>query len=307
MSRPAHDATIVVAGATGHVGSALVRRLLEAGRHVRGLARDPGKLDARDERVEAVGVDLRDRDALEEAFVPGAVAYYLVHGLAAGGSLADEERRLAENFAGAAAEGGAARIVYLGGLVDESSGDLSDHMSSRLETGRVLRESGVQTIEFRASVVIGAGSFSFELIRTVVDRLPVIALPDWTDNLAQPIALADVVSYLAAAADADVDGSAVFEIGGANPISYRALIEAYAEAVGKERLTVPLPVPELAADAASRLLRPAAGALPGEAQEALKLLESLRHTSVVRTPGAERFDVQPMTVEAAIAAALAAE
>jgi uncharacterized protein YbjT (DUF2867 family) len=249
-------------------------------------------------------VDLRDRAKLPAAFTDGAVAYFLVHALSAGGSLADEERQLAENFASAAREAGAARIVYLGGLVDESEGALSDHMASRVEVGRVLRESGVQTLEFRASIVIGAGSFSFERIRTLGEWLPVIALPDWIDNPAQPIALADVVSYLAAAADADVDGSDVFEIGGAEQITYRHLIDAYAEATAARRLTLPVPVPDAAAEAVARLAKPLTDRLPGDAQEALKLFESLRHTTVVRDPSAERFGVSPMGVEAAIAAAL---
>jgi uncharacterized protein YbjT (DUF2867 family) len=307
IRRPDSDAAVVVAGATGHVGSALVRRLVENGRHVRCIARDPAKLGSTREQVEVFQLDLRDREGLDEALVDQPVAYVLVHALSGGGSLLDEERRLAENFAQAARVGGARRIVYLGGLVDESAGALSDHMASRAEVGRVLRESGVQIFEFRASIVIGAGSFSFELIRLLVEWLPVIALPDWTDNLAQPIALADVVSYLEAAVDADVDGSAVFEIGGGAQISYRRLIEAFADATAARRLTVPVPVPDLAAEAVSRVAGPLTDALPGNAREALKLFESLRHTTVVRDSGADRFGVRPMKVEAAIAAALADE
>lgn len=304
MSRPGRDAPVVVAGATGHVGRALVQRLVEDGRRVRCIARDPAKLGPVRDRVEVFQVDLRDREKVQTAFVEGAVAYFLVHALAAGGSLADEERRLAENFVQAARVAGASRIVYLGGLVDESEDTLSDHMASRVEVGRVLRESGVQAVELRASIVIGAGSFSFELIRRLVDRLPVLVLPDWTDNLAQPIALADVVSYLEAAAGADVDGSAVFEIGGAEQITYRGLIEAYASATKARNATLSLPVPDVAADAAATLAAPLAGRLPADAQEALKLLESLRHTTVVRDRSADRFGVRPMNVEAAITAAL---
>lgn len=307
MSRPAADATLVVAGATGHIGSALVRRLIEDGRRVRCIARDPTKLEQRGAGCDVLELDLRDRAGLEDAFVEGAVAYFLVHALSAGGSLADEERRLAENFAAAARAAGAARIVYLGGLVDESDGELSDHMASRIGVGRILRASEVQTLEFRASIVLGAGSFSFELIRLLVESLPVMALPDWADNLAQPIALADVVSYLVEGANADVEGSAVFEIGGGEQISYRRLIEAYAGATGARRLTIPVPVPDVAADAASRLAAPIVDRLPGEAQETLKLFESLRHTTVVRDPSAERFGVQPMKIDAAIAAAIADE
>ena len=153
--------------------------------------------------------------------------------------------------------------------------------------------------------MIGAGSFSFELIRSLVDALPVLVLPDWTDNLAQPIALQDVVEYLAAATSAEVDGDAVIEIGGGEQISYRRLIGAYADAVGARRASVPVPVPDVAATAAARVAAPVTEALPGEAQEALKLLESLRHTTVVRDDTAAAFGVRPMKVDAAIAAALA--
>ena len=307
MTRPAADAAIVVAGATGHVGTALVQRLVEDGRRVRCIVRDPAKLGPARDRVDAFEADLHDRARLEAAFVDGAVAYFLVHALSAGGAPADEERQLAENFADIARRAGAARIVYLGGLVDESEEELSRHMSSRVEVGRVLRESGVQTLEFRASIVMGSGSFSFELIRRMVEWLPVIALPDWTDNLAQPIALADVVSYLAAAAEADVDGSPVFEIGGGEQISYRRLIEVYADATASRRATVSVPVVDAAAEAASRVAAPLTDRLPGDAQEALKLFESLRHTTVVRDPSAERFGIRPMNVDAAIAAALREE
>jgi uncharacterized protein YbjT (DUF2867 family) len=297
------SATIAVAGATGHVGGALVRRLAGHGRRVRCLVRDPSRLRAPGGSVEAVQVDLEDGKRLREALPEGGVAYFLVHALTAGDDVGAQERRLAQSFADAAGAAGVGRIVYLGGLVDESD-ELSAHLASRVEVGRIFRESGVQTLELRASIVIGAGSFSFELIRRLVDSLPVLALPSWTDNLAQPIALDDVVSYLEAAADAEVDGSVVFEIGGADRISYRGLIEAYARASGAERLTVSLPVPERAAAAAARAAAPVTGRLPGEAQEALKLFESLRHATVVRDRSADRFSVEPMGVDEAIAAAL---
>jgi uncharacterized protein YbjT (DUF2867 family) len=301
VSRPDPDATVVVAGATGHVGSALVERLLEDGRSVRCIARDASRLP---EGAEAVEGDLRDRSTADEALVEGCVAYFLVHALSAGGSLADEEQLVARTFADAARDAGAARIVYLGGLVDEEEPELSDHMASRVEVGRTLAASGVQTVELRASIVIGEGSFSFELIRRLVDSLPVIVLPSWADNLAQPIALEDVVSYLVAAGEAELDGDWVFEIGGAEQITYRRLVEEYAEAVGARRPSASVPVPDAAADLAAAIARPAASELPGDAQEALKLFESLRHTTVVRDRSAHELGVTPVGVKTAIAAAL---
>jgi uncharacterized protein YbjT (DUF2867 family) len=302
VSRPDPQAAVVVAGATGHVGSALVERLVADGRRVRCLVRDASRLRSR--AVEVIEGDLRDRAGLDEAFVEGAVGYFLVHALSAGGSLADEEQLVARNFAEAARDRGAARIVYLGGLVDEGEPELSEHMASRVEVGRTLRASGVQTVELRASIVIGAGSFSFELIRRLVDTLPVIVLPDWADNLAQPIALEDVVSYLQAAGEAELDGDRVFEIGGAEQISYRRLVEVYADTAGARRVSASVPVPQAAAELATKVASPALDELPGDAQEALKLFESLRHTTVVRDRSAAELGVRPQGVEAAIAAAL---
>jgi uncharacterized protein YbjT (DUF2867 family) len=176
-------------------------------------------------------------------------------------------------------------------------------MAARLAAGRALRESSVQTLEFRASIVIGRGSFSFELIEKLVTFVPVIALPSWTDNRTQPIADDDVVSYLLQAATVDVDGDQVIEIGGKDQLTYRELIELVGRLSGTPSTTLSLPVP----DAVAKLGEPLVDHLPGEAREALKLLESLRHESVVKDARAEGlFPIQPMGIETAIVEALAA-
>ena len=226
-----------------------------------------------------------------------------MHGLDESGDLVERERALANRYAAAAERNDAARLVYLGGLVDERERHLSPHMQGRLAAGRALRESAVQTIEFRASIVIGRGSFSFELIEKLVRFAPLIALPSWADNLAQPIADEDVVAYLLAAATVDVEGDAVIEIGGKDQLTYRDLIELVARLSGSPSATVSVPVPEIVTKAAAPLV----DQLPGEAQEALKLLESLKHASVVTDATAEGlFPIQPMSVETAVLEALAA-
>jgi uncharacterized protein YbjT (DUF2867 family) len=294
--------TLAIAGATGHIGSALIERALAEGLTVRALSRDAAKLPAR-EGLTVVEGDLENDAALDELLVPDCVAYFLVHGLTESGDLVERERDLATRYAAAAERNGAARLVYLGGLVDERERDLSPHMQGRLAAGRVLRASRVQTIEFRASIVIGRGSFSFELIEKLVRFAPLLALPTWADNLAQPIADDDVVAYLLAAATVDVDGDAVIEIGGKDRLSYRDLIELVARLSGAPTTTVSVPVPNVVTKAAAPLV----DQLPGEAQEALKLLESLKHASVVTDATADGlFAIQPMSVEAAVTDALAA-
>ena len=284
---------VLVTGATGHVGGRLVDELLREGRRVRTMSRGNGDRPG----VEAVQADVLDRESLGDALDGVDVAYYLVHALASGGGFADEEQQGARNFAAAAAGAGVGRIVYLGGLAHGD--DLSEHLRTRHEVGEILRASEVLTIELRASVVIGEGSASFDLVRALVDYLPVLVLPDWIDTACQPIAVDDVVSYLVAAAGVDVPGSAVFEIGGADRITYRRLLEEYGKAVGSRRPLVALPA----------LPVPLTGWLtslaPEQARVWGKLVDSLRFDSSVHDEAAlHAFDVRPRGVRDAIAAAV---
>ncbi|HVM69467.1 MAG TPA: NAD(P)H-binding protein [Gaiellaceae bacterium] len=284
------DGTVLVTGATGHVGSNLIRELLREGRPVRALSRGPYDRTG----VEPVQGDVLDRDSLTAALEDVSAAYYLVHALASGGGFGDEELAGARNFADAARDAGVERIVYLGGLAHGD--DLSDHLRARHEVGEVLRASGVLTIELRASVVIGEGSASFELVRALVDYLPALVLPDWIETACQPIALADVVEYLVQALDVAVPGSAVFEIGGADRITYRRLLEEYARAVGVDRPTLALPA--VPVPFGSWLTSGA----PEQVRVWAKLADSLRFDSTVQDEAAlHAFDVRPRGIREAIA------
>ncbi|HZR94488.1 MAG TPA: NAD-dependent epimerase/dehydratase family protein [Gaiellaceae bacterium] len=282
--------TVAVTGAAGHVGSRLAETLALRGVTVRPLTRREG--------------DVADRDAMRRALAGVDAAYYLVHSLASAGSFDEEERRGAREFAAAARECGVGRLVYLGGIVHES--DLSPHLRSRREVGEILRASGVPTVELRASIVVGAGSASFDLVRTIVDRLPTPVAPDWLDHAAQPIALEDVVEYLVAALDVPLDGEAVYEIGGADRVRYRDLVNEVAEQLGrpKRAVTVPLPEPPLGV---SQLPRRLAQLVPGKLRLAANLIESLQYDTDVRDTAALRdFPVRPRGLRDAVAAALAA-
>src|SRR5581483_10253880 len=267
--------TVAVTGAAGHVGSRLAETLALRGVTVRPLTRREG--------------DVADRDAMRRALAGVDAAYYLVHSLASAGSFDEEERRGAREFAAAARESG-----------------LSPHLRSRREVGEILRASGVPTVELRASIVVGAGSASFDLVRTIVDRLPTPVAPDWLDHAAQPIALEDVVEYLVAALDVPLDGEAVYEIGGADRVRYRDLVNEVAEQLGrpKRAVTVPLPEPPLGV---SQLPRRLAQLVPGKLRLAANLIESLQYDTDVRDTAALRdFPVRPRGLRDAVAAALAA-
>lgn len=285
---------VLVTGATGHVGSRLVGALLAEGRRVRAMSREPLSRSG----VEDVQADVLEPESLTAAFQDARAAYYLVHALASDGDYGEEEREGARNFAAAAEEAGVERIVYLGGI---ARGDgLSEHLRTRQEVGEILRSSNVLTVELQTSVVIGDGSASFELVRALVDYLPVLVLPDWIDSYSQPIALADVVSYLVAALEVEVPASAVFEIGGADRITYRRLLEEYGTAVGSRRPTIGLPA----------LPIPFAGWLTSLAPErvrvAAKLVDSLRFDSSVQDEAAlHAFELRPRGVREAIAEVLA--
>ena len=284
------DETVLVAGATGHVGSRLVPELVRTGRTVRALSR--GEQEDADGVEWHVG-DVAERESLDAALDGVDAAYYLVHGLADTDDLEEVEHEGARTFAAAAKAAGVERVVYLGGLAHGD--DLSPHLQTRQEVGEILRSEGPPTVEFRASIVIGDGSASFELIRTLVDTLPALVLPDWVETQAQPIAVDDVVAYLVEALDVELDGSAVFEIGGADTVTYAELIQAYGDTVGKARPTLtlpalPLPIPDLLSSLA-----------PEQARVWLKLAEGLRYDSTVRDPAAEEaFSVEPRGVREAL-------
>jgi uncharacterized protein YbjT (DUF2867 family) len=231
------------------------------------------------------------------------VAYYLVHSLGLAGEFGNDEGRAATTFAEAARECDVGRLVYLGGILHDA--DPSPHLLSRREVGEILRGSAVPTVEVRTSIVVGAGSASFELVRDLVNVLPVLVGPDWLDNPAQPIGVDDVVAYLVAALDVPLDGEIVYEIGGADPGTYRDLVDEIARQRGRFGLLATLPLPPASA-AASALPERLAELVPGRARLAVNLLESLRHGTAVEDDSALRdFDVSPMGLRDAVAVALA--
>lgn len=235
---------ILVTGVTGYVGGRLVPRLLDRGHAVRALSRDPRRVSSRSwgDRVETVEGDLLDPGSLDRVFRGVDAAFYLVHSVGSGPDFARRDRRAARNFVSAAR--GTGRVVYLGGLVPKDE-EASEHLRSRAEVGEILRER-LPTLELRAGPVIGSGSASFEMVRYLTERLPVMIAPKWVENTIQPIAIRDVLSYLVEALERKATG--VVEIG-ADRLTFRRMMESYAEARGLRRRIVPVPVlaPRLAA------------------------------------------------------------
>ncbi len=293
---------ILLTGATGYIGGRLRRRLEAESHELRCLARRPEVLEPHvAPRTEVVRGDLLKPATLPAAMRGISTAYYLVHSMASGGDFIREDREAAKGFAYAARAAGVERIVYLGGLGNEDA--LSDHLASRQEVGRILRESGVQTIELRASIIIGSGSLSFEMIRALVERLPVMVTPRWVRTLAQPIAVEDVIDYLVAALDAPPGRSLILEIGGADRASYGDIMAEYARQRGLHRLMIAVPV--LTPRLSSLWL---ALVTPLYARIGRKLVESLRNeTTVSDTTAFEMFGIRPRGLTEAIRRALAAE
>jgi uncharacterized protein YbjT (DUF2867 family) len=294
-------APILVTGATGYVGARLVRRLEGEGRRVRCLARRPDRLTGPlAPTTEIVAGDLLEPDSLDPALKGVRVAYYLVHSMDAARGFAELDRQAATNFARAARAAGVSHIVYLSGL--GSGGGLSAHLASRHEVGRILRASGIMTTELRASIVIGAGSASFETVRAIVDQLPAIPAPTALETAAQPIAVEDLLEYLLAAGNRTM-GSAVFEIGGADQVTYAEVMREYAHQRKLRRRVVPLPRQTLrAARILLRALTPAYGRVAGA------MADSLHHETVVSDPGARaEFPIQPRGLTEAIERALRTE
>ena len=291
---------ILLTGATGYVGGRLLKALEQEGHRVRCLARRPEFLRGRvAATTEVVAGDVLDRDTLPAAMAGVQVAYYLIHSMDSPRAFAVEERRAAQHFGEVAKAVGVQRLIYLGGLGDRR-GVLSPHLQSRQEVGRILRSCGVQTIEFRASIIIGSGSLSFEMIRALVERLPIMTTPRWVSVPAQPIAITDVVEYLIEALDLVVEGHPIIEIGGADQMSYREIMREYARQRGLRRVMLAVPV-----------LTPRLSSLwlglvtPVYARVGRRLIDSMRYPTVVDDDSALRlFHIRPKGVREAIAMAL---
>lgn len=291
---------ILIAGATGYVGGELLNALLAEGYPVRCLARRPKVLETREEvGLQVVAGDVLDAASLRVAMAGIDVAYYLVHSMGSTQSFEEQDRIAAQNFANAARQAGVRKIIYLGGL-GHSTDQLSSHLRSRQQVGEILKSTGVPVIEFRASVVIGSGSLSFEMIRSLVERLPVMIAPRWVSVAAQPIAIADLLSYLLEALELPLSESRIFEIGGSDQVSYGGLMREYARQRGLKRLVISVP-----------FLTPRLSSLwlglvtPLYVRVGRKLIDSIRHPTVVEDQTAlSEFKIRPCGFREAIASAI---
>jgi uncharacterized protein YbjT (DUF2867 family) len=293
------DDLVLLTGATGYVGGRLLPLLESRGDRVRCMTRHPEALRSRvGPGTEVVAGDVSLPATLAAAFEGVTTAFYLIHSMGGAGHFVEEDRAAAASFGAAARAAGVRRIVYLGGLGGD--GQLSEHLASRQEVGRLLAASGVPVIEFRASIIIGSGSFSFEMVRALAERLPVMVTPRWVRTPAQPIAIEDVLAYLVAALDAPTEVRGVFEIGGAERTSYLGVMEEYSRQRGLRRLMIP--VPFLTPMLSSLWLRLVT---PLYAPVGRALIEGVRNETVVRDDRATRvFGVKPKGLGDAVRRAL---
>nr|WP_202431774.1 SDR family oxidoreductase [Streptomyces sp. SID7804] len=283
----------LVTGATGYVGGRLVPDLLDAGYRVRCLARSPDRLRDHSwaERAEVVRGDVTDPVSLAAALRGADVAYYLVHALGTGRDFEETDRKAARTFGERARAAGVRRIVYLGGLTPAGvpERELSPHLRSRAEVGRILLESGVPTAVLRAAVVIGSGSASFEMLRHLTERLPVMVTPRWVHTRIQPVAVRDVLRALVGAAGLPEDVSRTFDIGGPDVLTYRDMMVRYAAVAGLPRRVI-VPVPVLTPGLSSHWV---GLVTPVPAGIARPLTESLRHEVVCREHDIARYVPDP--------------
>jgi uncharacterized protein YbjT (DUF2867 family) len=286
---------VAVTGANGFVGARLVAHLSRRGYPTRALVRDPESM-TRQDNVEIRTADASDPKQVADALAGCTVAYYLIHAMAAGEGFAERDKSMALSFARSAKAAGVRRIVYLGGL---GHGELSDHLASRHEVGRALGTTGVEVVELRAAVVLGAGSISFEMVRYLTERLPAMVCPTWVGTLVQPIAVGDLLDYLVESLEVT---AGVYEIGSPDVTSYGEMINAYARVRGlKKRLIVRVPVlsPSLSAHWVDLVT-------PVDRTVSHSLIESLGNEVTIQDQGRTdaAFTIRPLASEDAIKAAL---
>lgn len=293
---------VLVTGATGYIGGRLVPRLLKAGYRVRVLARDPERLEGRPWRsqVQVVQGDGLKLETLAPAMQGVGAAYYLVHSMSDHTDFRNRDLTAARNFGHAAKNANVQRIIYLGGLGDPDA-RLSKHLRSRQETGEALRESGVPVTEFRAAIIVGSGSVSFEIIRTMTERVPVMICPRWVYTRIQPIAIHNVLDYLVSALRVPASAGHIIEIGGADVQTYASMMLGYARARKLKRWLIPVPVltPQLSAYWVHWMTAISANI-------AHPLIEGLRNEVIVRDGTARELfpDIQPVNYAIALDQAL---
>lgn len=303
--QPKDERPVFVSGASGYIGGRLVPRLLAAGYPVRCLARNPRKLDARawasHPQVEIVAGDVGDEAGLTQLLRGCGAAYYLVHSMiAAGTRYAEQDRRLATHFANAAAAAGVERIIYLGGL-GETGQDLSKHLASRREVETALASTDVPVTVLRAAMIIGSGSASFEILRYLVERLPVMVTPRWVQTESQPIAVRNVLHYLISCLEVKETIGRTLDIGGSEVLSYRDIMRIMSEELRLPRRIV-IPVPVLTPRLSSLWIHLVT---PLSAHIARPLAEGLRNRVVCRSDEAHLLMPQPLlSVREAIQEAL---
>jgi uncharacterized protein YbjT (DUF2867 family) len=292
---------ILVTGATGYIAGRLIPQLLERGYTVRALARNPQCLRSRKwhDRVEVVQGNVMDPKSLAAALKDVHTAYYLIHNMSLGVGYTKLETQSARAFSLAAEEAGVQHIIYLGGLADKNQ-PISPHLLSRIETGSTLRQGKVPVTEFRASVIAGSGSTSFEMIRFMTELFPIVPIPRWMQNKSQPIAVQNILDYLLAALE-KWDGNRALDIGGPDIITYQELIQIYANARGHKCGFLSLPyIPVRVMAFGIGLMSPVPYVI------ARALVRGLAHDSVVISNEARELypEIIPMNFESAVRQAL---
>jgi uncharacterized protein YbjT (DUF2867 family) len=295
--------TILVTGATGYVGGRLVPLLLEQGYQVRVFVRDAVRLAGRGwaDQVEVLEGNVLTHDDLPPAMTGIDTAYYLIHNMTEREGYREQELLAARNFGTAAQKAGVKRIIYLGALGDPDS-DLAPHLRSRQKTGQVLAEYRVPVTEFRAAIIVGSGSISFEMIRYLTEKLPVMICPRWVYQQVQPISIEDVLSYLVAALNTPASSGRVIEIGGADQLAYAEMMTTYADLRDLKRTLIPVPV--LTPGLSSHWVH---WITPVSASVTRPLIEGLVNEIVVQDPSAREIfpDIQPLNYRQSVRAALA--